>query len=64
MNLAGIEFSETELIKRVMTNMHRAPKGHQQMPRWALVRDTFGVGSTVACALCHQHGLNPDDVLR
>lgn len=64
MKLADIEIAEEELIRGVMMNMRRAPKGHQQIQRWALVRDTFAVGSHVACALCHQYGLNPDEVLR
>lgn len=59
MNLAGHHFDERELINRVMRNM-RAPTRHGEM-RWVLVRDIFGVGSTVAHAMCDEFGLDPDE---
>lgn len=64
LNLGDMRFETIDLVKRVMDNMKRPPKGHNQVMRWALVRDTFGVGSTAACAMCHYFGLNPDDVIR
>ena len=33
------------------------------VPRWVHVRDLFGVGSTVAWALCGLADVNPDDVI-
>jgi hypothetical protein len=30
-------------------------------PRWAIVRDMFGVGSTMATKLCERFGLDPHE---
>jgi hypothetical protein len=62
MNLAGHEFAERDLLARVMRNMEGPTRWGT--PRWVVVRDTFGVGSTVANAMCHEFDLNPDDDLR
>jgi DNA gyrase/topoisomerase IV subunit B len=56
------EFDERDLIERVMRNMQGTSR--YGTPRWVLVRDAFGVGSTVANALCHEFDLNPDDELK
>lgn len=56
------EFDERDLLGRAMRNM-RAPTRIPQV-RWALVMKTFGVGSTVAQALCREFGLDPDDEVR
>lgn len=62
MNLAGNEFVDKELIGRVMRNMRGTSRYAQQ--RWVLVKHTFGVGSTVARALCHEFDLDPDEELK
>lgn len=63
MNLAGHEFDEKSLIRRVILNLE-CPRGKRNVMRWVLVRDTFGVGSTVANALCHEFDLDPDEVIK
>ena len=63
MILAGHTFDERDLIGRVMRNL-RPRRGERNVLRWALVRDVFAVGRTVACALCDEFGLNPDDVIK
>lgn len=62
MILAGHQFNERDLLERAMRNM----KGPSRtgMYRWVLVRDAFGVGSTVAHALCQEFNLDPDEVLK
>lgn len=57
------EFAERDLIERVMRNMRGTTRAISR-PRWALVRDAFGVGSTVARALCHEFNMNPDEELK
>lgn len=53
-----------DLVKQVMHNMTKPPKGYPQIKRWGAVAQTFGIGSTAACELCHYFGLDPDDVIR
>jgi len=62
MDLAGHKFEERDLLERIMRGMGGTSRHGRE--RWAIVRDTFGVGSTVANALCHEFGLDPDDILR
>lgn len=61
-DLAGHKFEGRNLIERVMRNMTGSNRYGRE--RWAIVKDTFAVGSTVAHALCHEFGLDPDGVLR
>lgn len=63
MNLAGHDFEDRDLIRRVVMNL-RPRRGQRNVMRWVLVRDAFGVGSTVANALCHEFNLDPDEVLK
>lgn len=56
------EFDERELLGRVMRCM-RGPTRYGT-PRWVVVMNTFGFGSTVANAMCHEFGLDPDDMLK
>lgn len=62
MNLAGHEFAERDLLRRVMRNMTGTSR--QGTPRWVLVKETFAVGSTVANALCAEFELDPDEELK
>lgn len=62
MNLAGHEFEERELLRRVVRNL-RPTKRQRYIQRWVLVRNAFGCGSTVARALCCEFGLEPDEEL-
>lgn len=61
-DLAGHKFKGRDLIERVMRNM--AGSNRYGRERWAIVKETFAVGSTVAHAMCHEFGLDPDDILR
>jgi len=60
-NLAGHLFDERDLIGRVMRHATPAKGKHSGEPRWAWVSCTFAVGSTVARALCREHGMDPDE---
>lgn len=61
MILAGHPFEDRELVRRVLANM-RARNAHDRMkPRWVLVCHLFGVGSTVAKALCAEFGFDPHE---
>jgi hypothetical protein len=33
---------------------------YQRKPNWSLAMEIFGLGSTYACALCAQIGVDPD----
>jgi hypothetical protein len=59
-NLAGHEFEERELLKRALMCMRRVkyPRGTY---RWVKVMNTFGVGSTVAGAICVEFGFDPEE---
>ena len=61
LNLAGHEYEERHLLAYVMKYMC-SPTRHKQK-RWVVVTNTFGVGSTVAHALCREFDLDPDDDL-
>lgn len=49
------------LLQRAMLNIRPAQR---KTARWALVMDTFALGSTFAHQLCHRFGLDPDDELK
>ena len=64
-----IPYTERDLIQRAIisaTARHisgcidgtAAPK-----PRWAIVRDLFGCGSTVATAICYRYGFDPEKMI-
>lgn len=63
MNLAGHTFDDRDLIRRVMRNL-RPRRGERNVMRWVLVKGAFGVGSTVACALCVEFDMDPDEVIK
>ena len=63
MRFSGVEFTERELLDRVMRNI-RGRGRYQPNTRWIRVKDTFGVGSGVATALCYEFGLDPDEELK
>lgn len=60
--LSGCEIKEADLIWGVMRNLHGNRRN--TLPRWALVRNAFGTGSSVATALCRLSNLNPEEVLK
>lgn len=61
MNLAGHEYSERELVRRAMKNWLPPKTKTSGIKRWVKVMNVFGVGSTVAHALCHEFGLDPEE---
>lgn len=63
MILAGHTFEERNLIGRVMRNL-RPRRGERNVMRWVLVYNAFGVGSTVARALCVEFDMDPDEVIK
>jgi len=63
MNLAGHEFKDRDLIKRVLLNM-RPRRSERNVIRWVAVSDLFGVGSTVARALCCEFNLDPEAIIK
>jgi hypothetical protein len=60
MNLAGHEFNEVTLIHNVMRNIHPVFTEGYGCYMWVKVMRTFGVGSTVAKALCEEFGFDPE----
>lgn len=62
MKLERHDFDERELLGRMMRNMQGTSRWGDQ--RWVLVMRAFGFGSTVANAMCHEFGLDPDEVLK
>ena len=62
MKLERHEFDERELLWRVMHNM-RGPTRYGT-PRWVVVKNVFGFGSTVAHAMCREFNLDPDEELK
>ena len=64
MILAGHNFNERDLIGRVMRNAQPTKTKGAGIYRWAWVSNHFGVGSTVAHALCKEFGLDPDEMVK
>ena len=62
MTEAGFPYSYEELLRRAVqcpTNPYQT-----DLPRWAVMKSVFGVGSTVGRLLCHRFQVNPDDVIK
>lgn len=55
-------FEMRELLGRAVRNV-RGKRGNT-LPRWALVRELFCCGSTVATHMCREFDLDPDEVLK
>ena len=55
-----IQYSDEELVNRAMRNL-KSQKIDSEEPRWVCVKNTFGVGSTVARAMCEKYGMDPDE---
>lgn len=62
----GNEFDEDDLIRRAIRGLQGPSKYRSKYgtERWILVKDLFGVGSTVACGLCRKYGFDPYESLR
>lgn len=64
MILAGHHFDERDLIGRVMRSARKVRSQNSGEYRWVWVMGRFGVGSTVAQALCREFGLHPYDMVK
>ena len=56
-----MDLSDEKLLENAVkyaTNQEYTP-----MPRWAVVRDIFGVGSTSGAILCRRFDVDPDELL-
>ena len=51
-----------DLLIRAIRNA-KPPAGRQDYPRWACVRDLFGVGTETAMQLCREVRLNPHEYM-
>ena len=60
MNLAGHEFEDKDLVRRAISNMRLVTDNAYGMVRWAKIMRMFGVGSTVAHAMCAEFGFDPE----
>lgn len=63
MILAGHQFSERDLIERVMRQAHPVKTKGCGQYRWEWVMRRFAFGSTVARSMCKEFNLNPDDMV-
>ena len=52
--------ADAALVSQALRNL-QSPGGPR--PRWAVVTEAFGVGSTAARALCRRFDLDPDEEL-
>lgn len=52
---------EVKLVRQAVRNAR--PKRGETAPRWACVRDAFGIGSRSAQLLCNRFDLDPDEEL-
>lgn len=52
------DYTPQELVARAI-RLAKPRRGSS--PRWVLVRDLFGVGSTTATQLCREHGFDPSE---
>ena len=58
----GLPLSAEKLVERAVRNA--TPRLNGKFPRWAVVVDTFGLGSTYAHDLCREYGLDPDEIIK
>lgn len=59
--LSGCKIPMRGLVAGALRNIEATSK--HPVPRWSLVRDTFGNGSGVSAALCRMFGYDPDEYL-
>ena len=55
------EYTHEELLRRAVRFMRPQRPGID--PRWVTVRNSFGLGSTSARALCREYGLDPEEIV-
>lgn len=54
------DIGDDTLLRRAVENAR--PK-QRRTPRWVVVMDLFGLGSTYAHQLCRRFDLDPDDII-
>lgn len=64
MILAGHDFNDRTLVSNVLRNMRPVVSEHYGCWMWVKVMRVFGVGSTVAHALCVEFGFDPEMKVR
>lgn len=47
-----------------LARKYNHPRRYRGMVTWALIADIFCVGSTMACEMCIQYGLDPHEKLK
>tara|TARA_R110000803_G_scaffold51177_1_gene105932 strand:+ start:1293 stop:1478 length:186 start_codon:yes stop_codon:yes gene_type:complete len=55
------DIDDETLLRRAVEN---ARPRQRRSPRWVVVMDLFGLGSTYAHQLCARFDLNPDDEVK
>ena len=61
MELGNLEYSNDELLVRVILNMVRVAKKYNfEGSIWFFVSDLFGLGSTASKSLCLKYGIDPN----
>lgn len=55
-----VPYTDRELVHRAITAA-RAREDRPEAPMWSVAKRAFGVGSTVAAAICVRHGFDPDE---
>ena len=56
-----MNLSDAELIERAIR--HCKPKHYDSVPRWSVVGNLFGLGSTSSYLLCKRFDIDPDEIL-
>ncbi len=69
MKESDIPYEERELIQRAInsasgTHEHACVEDDlEPVPRWVIVKKLFCCGSTVATAICHRYGYDPERMI-
>lgn len=64
MMLAGHDYDDKRLVRQVLRNMNPVVGKKYGCWMWVKVMRVFGVGSTVAHALCAEFGFDPEQKVR
>ena len=55
------DISDEELLRRAVLN---STPSARSAPRWVVVMNLLGLGSTYSHQICHRFGLDPDEVIK
>lgn len=56
--------SDAKLVQLAISGTRNPVPGNDGRPRWSLVGDLFGLGSTSSSALCTKFSIDPDEILK